>query len=175
MLKSIKKTYNILIGTVAVLVLSLLLLILIIRIPSVQTFLVRIVTDYISNDIKSTVSVGNVNFIFFNRIELKDILIKDQHNDTLIYAPSITAGIRQINLKTNNAKLGKVVIMKPVVGFITDSTGLMNISWYLNLIQKPKDSTSAKDFYFHINQIEISDARFSLINKYAAPSKTPLA
>jgi hypothetical protein len=174
MLKSIKKTYNIFIGTVAVLILLSLLIFLIVRIPSVQTYVVKTLASYISKDIKSTISVGSVNFTLFNKIELKELLIKDQQNDTLIYAPYITAGIRQINRKTQTFKLGKVVIMRPVVGLITDSTGLMNLNWYLDLIQKPKDSASVNNSYFHINQIEISDGRFSLINKFAAPSKTLL-
>jgi hypothetical protein len=172
--KSIKKTYHIFIVTLAVLILSLTVIFIIVRIPSVQTYLVRKVAGYISNEIKSTVSIGKVNISFFNKIELKEILIKDQHNDTLLYAPSITAVIRQINFRNNTIKLGKVVVIKPVVCFITDSTGLMNISWYLNLLQKPNDSTSSKSSYFHINQIDISDARFSLTNRYSKPSKTPL-
>jgi hypothetical protein len=172
MLKIIKKTYKIFIGTIAVLSLLILLLFFSIRIPSVQTFLVKKVTGYISFNIRAQVSVGKVNFTFLNKIELKEVLIKDEHNDTLIYVPAITAGIRQISLKTNTFKLGKVVVLNPVVCFITDSTGLMNINWYLNLIQKPRDTASVRYSYFHINQIDISDGRFSLTNKYVAPSKT---
>jgi hypothetical protein len=174
MLKSIKKSYNILIGAVAVMILSLTVIFLLVRIPAVQTSIVTKITGYISNETKSTISVGKVKFSFFNKFEITGILIKDLHNDTLLYAPSITVGIRQINLKNNTIKLGKVVVIKPVVGFITDSAGLMNLTWYLNMIQKPKDSTSGKSSYFHINQIDISDARFSLINKSAPPSKTLL-
>lgn len=174
MLKSIKKSINIFIGTVAVLVLVLTVLFLLVRIPAVQTFVVKKAAGYISDEIKSKVSIGKIKFSFFNKLEITGILIKDQHNDTILYAPGITIGIRQINLKHNIIKLGKVVVNKPVVAFITDSTGLMNLAWYLNLFQKQKDSTSGKNSNFHINQIDISDARFSLINKYAPPSKTPL-
>lgn len=172
--KSIKKTYKIFIGIVAVLILSLTALFLIVRLPAVQTFIVKKVTGYISDETNSTVSIGNVKFSFFNKLELTDILIIDQHNDTLLYVQDATIGIRQFDRKKHSLKLGKVVFMKPVIGLFTDSTGLMNLAWFLNKIQKPKDTTSIKNSYFHINQIEISDARFSLINKYSPPSKTPL-
>ena len=174
MLKSIKKSYNIFIGIVAVLVLSLSALFLIIRIPAVQTFIARKVTGYISSETKSTVSIGKVKFSFFNKLEMSEILIKDQHNDTLLYVASMNIGIRQFSRKSQSLKLGKVVIMKPVVALITDSTGQMNLAWYLNMIQGPKDTISGTNSYFHINQIEISDARFSLINKNGPPSKTLL-
>jgi hypothetical protein len=141
MLKSIKKSYNIFIVILAALVLSVTLLSLIVRIPAVQTFIVKKVTGYISGETKSTVSIGKVRFSFFNKLEFAEVLIKDQHNDTLLYAPEVVIGIRQLNRKNNSIRLGKVVVIKPVVGFITDSTGLMNLTWYLNLIQKPKAST----------------------------------
>ena len=145
MLKSIKKLYHILIGTLAALILSLSVLFLVVRIPAVQTFIARKITDYISKETKSTVSIGNVKFTFFNKLEMTEVLIKDQHNDTLLYVPDITLGIRQFDRKNQSIKLGKVVIIKPEIGFITDSAGLMNLTWYLNLIQKPKDSTSVKN------------------------------
>jgi TamB, inner membrane protein subunit of TAM complex len=174
MLKSIKKSYNIFIVILAALVLSVTLLSLIVRIPAVQTFIVKKVTGYISGETKSTVSIGKVRFSFFNKLEFAEVLIKDQHNDTLLYAPEVVIGIRQLNRKNNSIRLGKVVVIKPVVGFITDSTGLMNLTWYLNLIQKPKASTPVKSSFLHINQVEISDGRFSLINKSVPPSKTPM-
>jgi hypothetical protein len=174
MRKSIKKICNILIGTLAVVILLFFSLFIALRLPSVQTFLVKKITSFISNDIKATVSVGKVNFTFLNKIELQEVLIKDKNNDTLIYVPFVNAGIRQINRKTNTIKLGKVVVMNPVVAFISDSSGLMNLNWYLDLIQKPGDTVSAANSYFHINQIDISGGRFSLINKGAGPSGTPI-
>jgi hypothetical protein len=173
MLKSIKKAYNIIIGTITVLVLIIALLFFIVRTPAVQTYIVERITNYISKETNSTLSIKNVKYSFFNRLELKGILIKDLHNDTLVYAPSISLTIRKFNRKINSIILGKVVIIKPVVGFITDSTGLMNLTWYIEMLKKPKGSSS-KGSYLHINQIDISDARFSLINKSGPPSKIPL-
>jgi hypothetical protein len=131
MFKSIKKTYNIFIGSIAVLLLSFTVLFLVVRIPAVQSQIVKKIAAYISNEIKSTVSVDKVNFSFFNKVKLSGVLIKDLHNDTLLYAQEITAGIRQINSRNSSFKLGKVVVIKPVVGIITDSAGLMNLRWYL--------------------------------------------
>jgi hypothetical protein len=174
MFKSIKKIVNILTGIVAVMLLTLIVLFFICRIPSVQTFIVKKITYYISKETKSTISFGKITFTFFNRIEITDVLVKDQHNDTLLYAQNITAGIRQINPKRKIYRIGKVVVMKPVFNLISDSTGLMNLNWYLNFIQKPKDTTLHTNPYFHINQIDISDGRFSHINKYAPRTNTPI-
>ncbi len=174
MLKSIKKIFNILTGAIAVLVLTLAVLIFILRLPSVQTLILKKITDYISKETKSTLSFGKIRLVFFNKIEINDLIVKDQHNDTLLYAQRITAGIRQISRRNKSYKLGKVVVIKPVFALITDSTGLMNLNWYLNMLQRPRDTTSTKSPYFQINQIDISDGRFLLINKYSRPTKTPI-
>jgi len=174
MLKSIKKSFQIFIAIVGGLILTFTILFFMVRIPYVQTLIVKKVTGFISKETKSTVSIGHMKFSFFNKLEMTEILIKDLHQDTLLYVPSLTIDIRQIDRKKRSLKLGKVVIIKPVVGFVTDSTGLMNIDWYLNMLMRPKDSTSVKSSSFHINQIEISDGRFSVINKAAPPSKAPL-
>jgi hypothetical protein len=174
MLKSIKKTYKYFIIAAAVTILLPTVLFLILRTSVVQTFLVNKVTAYISNEIKATVSVGKVEFSFFNKLAINDILIKDQNNDTLLYALKVTAGIKQIDRRKGIIKLGRVVVMKPVVAINTDSTGQMNLTWYLDMLQKPKDTTNTKSSQFYINQIEVSDARFSLQNKIGTPSKMPL-
>lgn len=174
MLKSIKKTYNYLIITASVIILLPTVLFLILRTPLAQTFLVRKITSYISNEIRATVAVGKVEFTFFNKLSVNDILIKDQNNDTLLYASRVTAGIKQMAMKKGIIKLGKVVVIKPVIALITDSTGQMNLNWYLNKFQKPKDTTSVNKSKFYINQIEVSDARFLLQNKTGTPSKLPL-
>ncbi|MBK7710422.1 MAG: hypothetical protein IPJ37_05385 [Bacteroidales bacterium] len=55
------------------------------QISAVQTYLVNRITSHFSNNIHSTISVGKIEYKFFNKLSVNDILIKDQHNDTLLY------------------------------------------------------------------------------------------
>jgi len=138
---------------------------LMIQSSEVQTFLVKRITKHFSAELKSTITVGEIEFKFFNRLVINDILIKDKHNDTLLYSQKITSGIKGIDVKNRSFRLGRVVILKPVVAFITDTTGLMNLRWYLEMIRNPADSINKPKTSFSIDQIDISDARFSLINR----------
>ncbi len=174
MLKSIKKTFIIFISTIGVLILIAVISLFALRISSVQTYFTKKVTGYISDRIKTTISVGKVNFTFFNKIELTNVLIEDQMNDTLLFVPSISARIRQFNRNKNTFILGKVLVSMPVMHLRTDSTGLMNINWYLNMLQGKKDSSASAQSYFRVNQVDIVDGTFSLQNKYATPSKTKI-
>ena len=104
--------------------------------PQIQTFLVKRITNHFSTEIKSTISIGSIEYKFFNKLSLNDILIKDKNNDTLFYSKEIKVGIRRMNFKNKSFRLGKVSLIKPVMAFITDSTGLMNLTWYLNLAKE---------------------------------------
>ena len=175
--KIIKKTITFLLVPGAILVLLPIFLFLILRIPFVQTYVVKGVTQYISSEIRSTVSVRKVEFAYFNRLVLDDILIKDKNDDTLLFAKKITAGIRQFDLKNGIIKFGRVIVKNPLVALITDTTGSSNLAWYLDKISsKQADTTIIKNnkSLFHISRISIENGRFALIDRRSKPSSAPI-
>jgi hypothetical protein len=165
MFKSIKKSIKYLIILIGIILLVPSFFYLVIQIPDVQTFIVNRITAHFSDQIKSTIVVGRFEYSFFNKLILNDVLIKDQNNDTLIYSQRINAGIRRLDFRKNNIRLGKVDITRPYVSLITDTTGLMNLAWYLNMLSD-NDSTGQKSkTFFSIDHIVISDGNFKLHDK----------
>jgi hypothetical protein len=81
---------------------------LIFRIPEVQTFVVRRVSAHFSEKIKSTITVGRIEYAFFNKIMIHDLLIKDHNNDTMVYSQKISAGITGLNFRNKIYRLGHV-------------------------------------------------------------------
>jgi hypothetical protein len=146
----------------------------VLQISEVQTFLVNRITSHLSKNINSTITIGKMEYRFFNKLALNDVLVKDQHNDTLLYTQEIVAAIRYFDLKQKSFRLGRVTVIKPVVALITDSTGMMNLKWYLNMLSNPDDTTKKAPVSFVINEIELSDARFSLINHSGPKGKSPV-
>ena len=147
---------------------------LLLKNSEVQTFLVNRITRHISNEIKSTITVGKIEFKFFNRLVINDILIKDRNNDTLLFSPKITSGIKRIDMKNRSFRLGRVILLKPTVAFVTDSAGSMNLKWYLDMLRNTSDSTKKNKIKFSIDQIDISDARFSLVNHSGLKGKSKI-
>lgn len=143
---------------------------LILLIPEVQTFIVKRITDHLSNEIKTTISVGRFEYRFFNRLSVSDLLIKDNYNDTLLYSSKIDAGIRKISFRDKSFKLGKLNLHRPYVALITDSAGQLNLKWYLQLL-KSTDTTKKGTTTVVINSINISDAKYLMKNKNQASGK----
>ncbi len=174
MLKNIKKSLKYFIIVFGVIILLPTVLYLLLQTAKVQTFLIKRITNHFSSEIKSTISFGSIKYKFFNSLSINDVIIKDQNNDTLIYSKQITVGIRSIDIRNKSFRLGKVSIIKPVIALITDSAGLMNLTWYLNLIKSPSDTTKKAGSRFAIDQIDISNARFSLINRSGIKGNTKI-
>ena len=174
MLKKIKRSLKYLIIVFGVIVLLPTVLYLLLNTSEVQTFLVKRITNHFSNEIKSTISVGSIEYKFFNKLSINDVIIKDKNNDTLLYSKEIKVGIRRMDFKNKSFRLGKVVLIKPVIALITDSAGVMNLTWYLNLMKNQSDNVKTSGNKISIDQIEINNARFSLINKSASKGKTKI-
>ncbi|HNW56826.1 MAG TPA: translocation/assembly module TamB domain-containing protein [Bacteroidales bacterium] len=171
MIKNIKKSLKYIIIIVGTIIILPTILYLLLQVSEVQTYLANRITAHFSKELKSTISVGRIEYKFFNRLSVNDILVKDQHNDTLLYSQKFIAGIRRLNFKNNTYKLGRVVLVKPVVALITDSTGMMNLTWYIDQLKNPADTLKKANSLFSVDQIDLSDARFSLINKSKPRSK----
>jgi hypothetical protein len=172
MLKNIKKSIKYFIIVAGIIILLPTLLYLVLQIPKVQTLIVQRISSHFSAEIKSTISVGSFHYRFFNKLTLNDILIKDNHNDTLIYSRELSAIIKRIDLKNKITRLGKVTVIEPYIALISDSTGLMNLTWYLDLLKNSSDTAKKTPGRFSIDQIDLSNARFSLINHNGKNSKT---
>lgn len=174
MLKIFKRSIKYLIIFVGIVIMFPTVLYLGIQLPEVQTLIIKRISRHFSSELKSTISVGRMEYRFFNKLFISDVLIKDKNNDTLIYSPSVSVGLRGFDLKNRSIMFGQVTMLKPVIAFITDSTGLMNINWYLDLLKNPTDTTHKAKTTISIDGIDISDARFSLINHNGIRSNSKL-
>ena len=174
MVKSIKKSSKYLIVFVAVISLLVATIIIISTSSGVQTYIIHKIAARISKNITASISIGKVKYSIPNKLTLNDLLILDQNNDTLVYSPLVSIGLRKLDLKNSNFGLGKVEINEPVIKFITDTTGVMNVNYYLSMFSKTNDSTTATARHFSISQFEITNGRFLLRNDKGSPSKTKI-
>jgi hypothetical protein len=170
---SIKKSIKYFIILIGIIIMFPTMLYLALQIPSVQTGIIRQITGHLSRELQSTISIGKINYKFFNRLSLTDVLVKDRNNDTLLYSEILTAGIRRLDFKDGNISLGRVLLNKPVFSLITDSTGQLNLTWFLDHL-KSSSTDTLKDNKTHlsIDQVDLTDAKFSMVKYPITESKT---
>ncbi|MBN1416353.1 MAG: translocation/assembly module TamB domain-containing protein [Bacteroidales bacterium] len=124
------------------------------------------ITDYImtvvSENLNTDFTVEHVDLAFPYRLRLRNIYLEDLHGDTLLYANSVTLGIRKINPIKKGIKINAVNLNEAYVRLSSDSTSLLNIRFILDRLQSKKEDTFKTGWKIALNNIKLKDSRFSL-------------
>lgn len=107
LLKKTGKISLIIIGSLLLLMLSSYALL---RTPTVQTYLVRKITNYFSEKLHTVARIDGVDIEFFSKIVLEGIYVEDLHKDTLLYAKKLKVDIRVILIEKNTINLKAVAL-----------------------------------------------------------------
>ena len=78
------------------------MLLITISIPKVQSYIAYVVTEDINNKYDTNIDVERVSISFFGNINLNDALIKDHHNDTLIYFKELKTSVQNVSKINQN-------------------------------------------------------------------------
>lgn len=132
------------------------------EVPAVQNQLKAAGEQQLSTFLKTNVTIGTVSLRPFNRIELLDVDIPDQHQHKLFEVDRLSAGIDMWRLLTD----GKIVIEFAVVdglhGHITrpDKFSPTNLQFIIDAF-KPKGKKPPTKFDLSINNVVIRDCDVS--------------
>jgi hypothetical protein len=108
----------------------------------------------------------------FNRAVLKKVLLKDQHNDTLLYAPSMVATLRKLSLSQKKLSLSRLKFENAVVRIAVDTSEVVNLSFIVDALRKPPDSTRTETWTVSFKAIDFSGSRFLFQQQDNSPVKS---
>ncbi|GAA3508252.1 translocation/assembly module TamB domain-containing protein [Aquimarina addita] len=135
-------------------------------IPSVQTFFGKKATNYLNDRYGVDINVGRVSLGYDGDIELRDIFIKDHHQDTLIYAESLATSILNINeIANRQPELGDATIEKLILRMkmYKDETS-DNLMIFVRKFNSNKPKSDSK-FVLTTASVLLSNGEFSYINE----------
>ena len=108
----------------------------------VQTRVSQRVAAILSNQLGADISIGKVYFSFWGKLELEDILVRDQAKDTLIYAHSMIAGIDTLKLRQHLLTINNLEFNDNKIKVSRDSLNKFNFDFlFEGLSSTAKDST----------------------------------
>jgi hypothetical protein len=110
----------------------------------VQNWLVRQVTHKLSKNLHATVSIKHVDFALFNKMLLEGTLIKDQHNDTLLYAGTARVNITDWFFLKDKIEL-KYIGLQDAVIHLQRSDSVWNYNFLVTYFSSNKKSTNNKN------------------------------
>ncbi|OFX86763.1 MAG: hypothetical protein A2W99_06785 [Bacteroidetes bacterium GWF2_33_16] len=159
--KTIKKISKISIIFILVLIIIPVSAYFILQSSRVQTYLVRIITNKISENLDAKFSIESVNYSFFNRVILNNVYIQDQYNDTLLFSEKLTISINGINRDSKEIDINKVDLYHTRFYLYKDSTAAINIKFITDQF-KSKDTTKTDNpkWKLDIRNIEMRESIF---------------
>ena len=143
-----------------------LLVSVLVKLPRVQTYLVRTTASILSNKLHTKVDVGSVNVVFFKTAEINNIYIEDQRHDTLLQLGQLKADISLFSLFGKKAELTLTEIDNTTIKIYRAHTSDdFNFSFIIKALAS-NDTTAtkkvSKPFNFSVDNIELNNIKFDI-------------
>ena len=145
----------------------MLLVILLIQIPGIQTKVTQKVAKNFAEQWGTEVSIGRVNISFFETASLEDIYIEDLAGDTLLYADYVKADIGAFALFKQSIVLDEIVLENAYVNLQrqADSTNF-NYQFIIDSFVSADTvaDTTSSAFTFDLHGVRLKDVRLNFID-----------
>ena len=165
MAKIIKKIGKVLLIVILVLILVPAISFLLAQTPRVQNLIVRFLTESLSKKTGAEISIGKTSYTIFNKIVLNDILIKDHNGDTLLAVRKLDLRIRNFSPVERIFRFSRADLYDPDFRIIIDTSGVMNLTRYIDLLSGSPGSDSTKGVNISFSDIDLYNGSFSITDK----------
>ncbi len=122
-------------------------------IPPVQTFFGKKATNYLNSTYGVDIDINKIGLTYAGNVTLKEVFVKDHHEDTLMYASSIETSIGSMRDVVNN---------RPELGAVLIEDLVFNMKLYKG---EPSDNLMTFIRKFNSGKASTSNTRFLLTTK----------
>jgi hypothetical protein len=155
----LKRVWNIARYTLLSILLLLVLLWLAIQTSPVQNYLARKVTEKLSHDLQTTISIKKVEFGLFNRMLLEGTLIEDRNKDTLLYAGTAEVRITDWFFFKDKVELKYIGLKDAQINFQrTDS--VWNYKFLADYFSGSPQKKEQRSIEYNFHQIDLENVAF---------------
>jgi hypothetical protein len=137
----------------------------------VQNWLVGIATNRLSKSLGTEVSVKNVSFSFFNRLNMEGVLVKDKQKDTILYAGEFKVRITDWFFLKEKAVLKYAGLENAIVKMQRTKDSTWNYDFILDYFASPAPTKkSAKAIDLNLKKVDFKNVRFIKNDLWAGES-----
>ena len=168
----LKRIRNILLVILAILFVVLASASFFLSLSSTQTKLGTYLSKKLRDDFDVDIRVKQIDLSYLGQVQLKEILIKDHHQDTLIASNYLKTSILTVKeIFENKMDLGKVTLKESVFRLKTyKDESATNLTVFSEKFTKNKKK-SATPFILNTSKIIVEDIDFSIVNENLVKNK----
>lgn len=165
MAKIIKKIGKVLLTVILVLILVPAIFFMLAQTPRVQNLIVRFLTESLSKKTGAEISIGKTSYTIFNKIVLNDVLFRDHNGDTLLAVQKMDLRIRDFRPSERIFRFSRVDLYKPDFRMIIDTSGVLNISRYIDLLSGNTGPDTTRGINISFSDVDLYNGSFSITNR----------
>lgn len=135
----------------------LIFVIFFIRAPIFQTYLAKQATSYLAEDLRVDVKIDRLALIFPFDLDLEGFLLKDQENDTLLYAGRLHTQISKLDINSKEFTLKNLELENANIQVKINKEGISNHQFILNQYAKKKKKSN---FKVNIDDVFLNNTTF---------------
>ncbi|NUM32370.1 MAG: translocation/assembly module TamB domain-containing protein [Bacteroidetes bacterium] len=167
-MKIFKKIYKWSLIALALFAFLIIASIAILNLKSVQNFLIKKAAGYLSQELKTTVTIQSIDFKFLNTVVLNGLYIEDLKGDTLGYFGKLKTGFNYkllFDKKLNLSRINRVSIENSIVKFISyPGQKGYNYQFIVDYFSPPSNTPSTGNaFKLFIKNIKLKNVQFVLL------------
>ncbi len=165
---------RILLFTFLGLVALIIIIVLLLRVPSVQNWVADKGTTYLSEKLDTRVEVKQVSIDIFNHLVLEGFYIEDHKQDTLLYAGKLEINIGSINPFSKKAKLKNISLSDSYINIYKSADSVFNFAFILDAFKPTAQLTDAdttptksknSSYDLFLNKITFDRTRFKMVDE----------
>lgn len=161
MAKLLKISARLLGGTLEWVLILLIFFAFAIRTSPVQTYLAGLATDYLSEELQTTVRIDAVDIVFIDRVDLKGVLLLDQQKDTIASLGSLLVNVSGLSeLRSTAIHIDEVTLDQGVVKLNRNRDGIYNYAFIQDYFSTGKKKTKKESPVISVDNVYLSDIRF---------------
>ena len=146
-------------------ILGILFLWITLQISVVQNWIVSSVSAKLSDNLEAKVRIQHIDYSFFDKMNLKGLLVEDRQKDTILYAGSVKVNITDWFFVKDKIILKYVSLSDAVVNMHrTDS--VWNYQFLIDYFSSPQKTTSKKGIELDLNFLELQNIHINKIDKW---------
>lgn len=148
------------------------MVLIVFQFSSIQTYTAKEALELLAKKTNHELSLTKVRVAWLDKAELIDFLVKDIHDDTLIYADRITVNYRLIDLISGDYfSFEEVLVETAIFNLVRHHPGEdLNIKYFIDSLRDPgKESTSGNPI--EIDHIESVDLKLLIDDKTKVKKK----
>ncbi len=116
-------------------------------------------TRKLSKSLKTEIKIGSVDFSLFNKFLIQDVLIKDQHRDTVLYAGKLTLRITDWFFLKEDVTLHYIGLENGFVR-LTRMDSTWNYQFIADAFASPQKSKTQSTLKLALEKLEVKNFRF---------------